>query len=255
MKCEMRYDNPVVAELSGGFNSYAVVYMANHLIITCEAPACELRLISTVNDPSQKSNELKFIICVEDHTEHSGIHLNVSKAPLFIHLSVENSNKIFNPLLFGAGYNLSLRREIKKQNGNILLFEQSRAEINYTLFDQTADLCDLFVKLKLLQLHYRVNVWNASQENAYPKVLWQNVIAPVLPLFEHRRDSMVPAIKVPEELQTSFRQKTSLRIDKLLADPVFARNSTYRQIADRSNFERKRGNNNDSADLCIFRNR
>ena len=251
----MRYADPVFAELSSGSNSYAVVYMANHLIITCEAPTCELQLISTVNDQSQKSDELKFIICVEDHKEDSGIHLNESKYPLFIHVTVENSSKILNPLLFGAGYDFSLRREIKKQNGHILLSEQSRDEINHTLCDQTVDLGDLFVKLNLLQLHYRVKVWYASEESTYSKVLWQNVIASMLPLIEHRRDGMVPKIKVPKELQTSFGQKTSLRIDKLLADPVFDRNSTYRQIADRSNFDRKRGNKNGNADLCIFRNR
>src|SRR5215475_353502 len=144
MKCQMRYDDPVFAELSGGLNGYAVVYMANHLIVTCEAPTCELQLISTVNDQSQKSDELKFIICIEDHKEHSGIHLNESKSPLFIYVSVENSSKIFNPLLFSAGYNFSLRREIKKQNGHILLSEQSRDEINHTLCDQTADFSDLF---------------------------------------------------------------------------------------------------------------
>jgi hypothetical protein len=186
--------------------------MANHLIKTYEAPTGELQLITVVNYLTPKADELRFITCVEEHSGHNGIHLNESKCPLFIHLSVENAGKIFNPLLSDEGGD----------------------EIYHTPCEPSADFCDLLGKLKLLQLHYWVRVWYTTQKCVYPKMLWQNVIAPMLPLTRYRRGNIVSRIKIPKLLPTSFGQKPSLSIDKLLADPVFAQNSTYRQIVDKS---------------------
>jgi hypothetical protein len=185
--------------------------MANQLIKTYDAPTCELQLISVVNCLSPKADELRFI--VGEHSEHNGIHLNESKCPLFIHLSVENASKLFNPLLSDEGAD----------------------EIYHTPCEPSADFYDLLVKLKLLQLHYWIKVWYTTQKCVYPKMLWQNVISPMLPLTRHRRGNIVNRIKIPKLFQTSFGPKSSLSIDKLLADPVFAQNSTYRQIVDRSN--------------------
>jgi len=210
--------------------------MSNRLINTYEDSTCELQLISILNALSLKDAELKLITYIEDPADRHGFHLIGSKCPLFIHLYLENANKTSNPLQFWSEYFYNQRREIKKQNGKVLLSGQCEDEINQSPSDPSADLIDLLIKLKLAQLHYRIKVWYARQKSVYPKMLCQNVLAPILPLIKHPRDSMVTKIKISKVLQASFVQMPSLPIDKLLADPVFAQNSTYRQIAD------KRGN-------------
>lgn len=229
--------------------------MSNRLINTYEDSICELQLISIVNARSSKDAELKFITSIENHTDRNGFHSNGSKCSLFIHLSLEDASKTSNPLQFCAENLYNRRREIKKQNGKVLLLGQCGNEINQSPCDPSADLIDLLVKLKLAQLHYRIKVWYASQNSVYPKMLWQNVIAPMLPLIKHPRDSMVTKLKISKVSQASFVQMPGLSIDKLLADPVFAQNSTYRQIADQSNLARKLGNNNETDHLYDFGNR
>jgi asparagine synthase (glutamine-hydrolysing) len=219
VKCRMRFDGPVFAELSGGLDSSAVVCMADHLIKLGEAAGFELQSVSAVNDLSTKSNELKFIKHVEEHIGRTGIHLKESECPLFIHLSAENASKLLNPLLFCAEYHYSLGRIIRERNGNILLSGQGGDEINYTSCDPTAELCDLLVKLRLPQLHRRIKAWGASQKKAYPKILWRNVITPMFPFTKHGRGNMTPKLKIPMLLQASFVKKTNPAVDKLLFDP------------------------------------
>ena|GEM_PF-5959664 len=229
--------------------------MSNRLINTYEDSTSELQIISILNALSSKDAELKFITYIEDPAGRHGFHLIGSKCSLFIHLSLENASKTSNPLQFWSEYFYNQRREIKKQNGKVLLSDQCEDEINQSPCDPSADLIDLLVKLKLAQLHYRIKVWYANQKRVYPKMLCQNVIAPMLPLIRHPRDSMVTKIKISKVLQASFVQMPGLSIDKLLADPVFAQNSTYRQIADKSNLARKLGNNNETDHLYDFGNR
>jgi asparagine synthase (glutamine-hydrolysing) len=216
VKCRMRSDGPVFAELSGGLDSSAVVCMADHLIKTGEAPTCELQPVSAVNDLSPKSNELTFIACVEEHIGYTGVHLNESECPLFIRLSVENASRVFNPMLFCAEYHNSLGRVIKERNGAVLLSGQGGDEINCASCDPTAELCNLLVKLQLPQLHRRIKVWSANQKRAYPKVLWKNVIIPMLPSVKHGWGRMTPKIKIPRLMQASFVKKANLSLDKIL---------------------------------------
>jgi asparagine synthase (glutamine-hydrolysing) len=218
VKCRMRSDGLVFAELSGGLDSSAVVCMGDYLIKNGEAPTSELQPVSAINDLSAKSNELKFITCVEEHIGHTGIHLKESECPLFIHLSVENTGTIFNPLLFSAEYHYNLGRIVKGRNGALLLSGQGGDEINCSPCDPTAELCDLLVNLKLLQLHQRIKVWGAYQKRAYPKVLWRNVILPMLPSIKRGWASMSPQMRLPRLMHNSFVKKTGVSVDKLLSD-------------------------------------
>ena len=215
-------------------DTYAIVYITNNLVKTCEAPACELQLV-----PAPKFAALKLIRCVEENTENNGFHLNESKYPLFICLSEKKASKTLNSLVYCA--EIYLRKEIKKQNGNMLFSYQRGDESKNTFCDLTAHLGDLLVRLKLLQLHYRIKLWYASRKSIYPKVLLQNSIVPMLPLIKYPRDNTVPEIRIPKAFQTSYVHNTSLAIDKILADPVFGLNSVYRQIVDRPNSCRKTG--------------
>jgi hypothetical protein len=226
----IRYEGLSLPSSLTDLDSSAVVYMANHLIKTYGTPTWELQLITAVNDPIPNFDDLKLITGIEEHGEDIGISLNESKCPRFIQLTVENVNKTFNQLLFCAEHNSSLRREIKKQNGNILFFSRGDNEINQTQRDPAAELYDLLVKIKLLQLHYWIKIWYPDQKNTYPNMFWQDVIAPILPLIKHRRVNMVPKGDITKVMNTPLIVKTSLPINKILADPVFARNSTYRQI-------------------------
>jgi asparagine synthase (glutamine-hydrolysing) len=219
VRCRTRSDGPVFAELSGGLDSSAIVCMGSRLIKSGEAFTSELQPVSAVCDLSPKSDELKFITSVEEHIGHTGIHIKESESPMFTHLSMEGADKILNPLLFCAEYHYSLGRVIKERNSTVLLSGQGGDEINYSPNDPTSELCDLFVKLKLLQLHHQIKVWGDYQKRSYPKVLWRNVIAPMLPLIKHGRGSMVPKIRIPKLLQASFVKKTNPSIDKLLSDP------------------------------------
>jgi asparagine synthase (glutamine-hydrolysing) len=219
VRCRTRSDGPVFAELSGGLDSSAVVCMASHLIKSGEALASELQPVSAVCDLSPKSDELKFISSVEEYIGQTGIHIKESESPLFIHLSVENANKVLTPLLFCAEYHYSLGRMVRERNGTVVLSGQGGDEINYSSSDPTPELCDLLVKLKLLRLHHRIKAWGANQKRSYLKVLWRNVIAPMLPPIRHGRGSMVPKIKIPKLLQISFVKQANLSIDKLLSDP------------------------------------
>ncbi|HKX26961.1 MAG TPA: asparagine synthase-related protein [Blastocatellia bacterium] len=232
VRCRTRSDGPVFAELSGGLDSSAVVCMADHLVKNGEALSSELRTVSEVADLSPKSNELKFMTCVEEHIGRPGIHLKESECPLFIHLSPEGAGPVLTPLLFCAEYHYRLGRVIGERNGSVLLSGQGGDEVNYSSCDPTAELCDLAVHLKLRQLHRQIRVWGASQRRSYPKVLWRNVVAPMLPSIRRGWAGwMVPALEIPRLMPRSFIEKNRPAVDRLLTDPFGFRRPSGRDQA------------------------
>src|SRR6185436_21089957 len=65
VRCRLRADRPVWAELSGGLDSSSVVCMADQVIASGEADVAQLETVSYVYDNSPASDERRFIREVE----------------------------------------------------------------------------------------------------------------------------------------------------------------------------------------------
>jgi asparagine synthase (glutamine-hydrolysing) len=87
VKDRLRVDGPIWAELSGGWDSSAVVCMAASLVRAGEARAGSLRTVSHVNPRNKESDETRFIQAVEAHCGITGSHLDTGEAsgPPLIH--------------------------------------------------------------------------------------------------------------------------------------------------------------------------
>src|SRR4029077_376508 len=61
VRCRLRVDGPVWAELSGGLDSSSIVCMADQIIKSGETQASGLETVSFVYDEASKSDERKYI--------------------------------------------------------------------------------------------------------------------------------------------------------------------------------------------------
>jgi asparagine synthase (glutamine-hydrolysing) len=74
----LRSDHPVLAELSGGMDSSAIVCMADALVGRGDASACEIDTVSYYDDFEPDWNERPFFSKVEEQRGRTGLHIDVS---------------------------------------------------------------------------------------------------------------------------------------------------------------------------------
>jgi len=79
----LRSDSPVVAELSGGMDSSAIVCMADSFFRRGDAETSRLDTISYFNDSEPNWNERPYIKIIEDHRGRAGCNIDVSSLDFF----------------------------------------------------------------------------------------------------------------------------------------------------------------------------
>jgi asparagine synthase (glutamine-hydrolysing) len=77
VRSRLRVDGTAWAQLSGGWDSSAVVCMAHEIIKSGQAQARDLRTVSLVSHASPEADESRFIEVVEQHCGIEGHHLDI----------------------------------------------------------------------------------------------------------------------------------------------------------------------------------
>ena len=210
VKCHLRADGPVWADLSGGLDSSSIVCMADQLIRNGDAQAPSLETVSCIRDQSPSSNELKFIRCVEERIGKEGHHLPESEFPV-LDPSCSEPSVIPNALDIFASYHREVDRLMTHNGARVRLCGNGGDEIMNSVPKPSAELTDLLITGHLDRLHRALRTWAHDRKKPYLNLLWHDALLPVLPrsiqvLLGHRL-----VRQLPQWLNPEFVRRTNLR--------------------------------------------
>ncbi len=168
----LRSDRPVVAELSGGMDSSAIVCMADRLIADGSAAARRLCTLSYYDNSEPSWNELPYVAAVEAKRAEQGYHVDACSPAATAR--VDESSFYCLP---GAPDKDNAARAF----GDFLVREDSRTVLSGLGGDEVLggvptpnpELQDLIVRLELRRLCQQLKAWALSQRRPWIYLLWE----------------------------------------------------------------------------------
>ena len=181
VRCRLRVDGPVWSELSGGMDSSSIVCMAHDIMRHGGVQASSLNTVSRVFDEAAKSDERRYILPVEQKIGKQGLHLSEDKYRISAPLDPEYAPAIPSYVANVAAYCKAVNSAMRESGSRVLLSGLGGGELLLGDGDPFPELADLLVQLKFVSLHQRLRAWSEALNKNYSKVLWKNVVLPLLP--------------------------------------------------------------------------
>lgn len=167
VRCRLRADGAVIAQLSGGLDSSAIVCIGDQLIARGEAEASKLETLSFVYGEARTADESRFIRCVEEQRGRSGIHLkeedhgclSLSDDEFFV--SAPTFNHCF------AARQRGQREAMWETSARVMLTGQGGDQLLYSSDNPDVLLADLAAQCKPYQLHRSLLGWSRASKRPY----------------------------------------------------------------------------------------
>jgi len=181
VRCRLRSDGPVWAELSGGLDSSSIVCMADQIIASGDAGSRQLETVSYVYDNSPASDERRFIGEVEARRGRFGNHFHEDESVgRFLNLNLDSIVRPNPTYRFTARHDW-VRAQMQQTGSKVLLSGVAGDNLLWSGAEVSPELADLLVQLKLPSLHRQVRRWSRATHNSYAGTLWRRAVRPALP--------------------------------------------------------------------------
>ncbi|HEX5966619.1 MAG TPA: asparagine synthase-related protein [Pyrinomonadaceae bacterium] len=179
VRCRLRADGPVWAELSGGLDSSSIVCMADQIIRSGEAETAKLETVSYVYDHSPASDERRFIREVENQRGQAGHYFHEDESVgRFLDLDFETIVRP-NPIYRFTARHDWVRTRMQQTRSRVLLSGVAGDNLMWSGVDISPQLADLLVQLKLPSLHRQVTAWSQATRDSYTATLWRGAVRPI----------------------------------------------------------------------------
>lgn len=173
VRCRLRSDGPVWAELSGGLDSSAIVCIADQI-----AGSSQIETVSYVYDNSRASDERRFIAAVEAQRGRAGHHFHEDDSVgRFVNLDVASIVRPNPTYRFTARHDW-VRRQMQETGSSVLLSGIGGDNLLWSGAETSPELADLLVQLKLPSLHRAVKLWSRATRDSYAATLWRGAVLP-----------------------------------------------------------------------------
>jgi asparagine synthase (glutamine-hydrolysing) len=193
LKRRLRADAPVVAGLSGGRDSSAIVCVADELIARGEVETPHLDTFSRYAEGEPFQDDHRYLVIVEQKRGRTGHHLvSNSKSP-----AAPSTTRRLRPLemdCFAAhpGVNqrgaegMQNRMDFMKAHGyRVILAGIGGDEVTGGVPNCISGLADLLVQGHLVGFMKQLRAWSLAQKRTWPNLLW-NTLKSVEPGFARR---------------------------------------------------------------------
>lgn len=180
VRCRLRSEGPVWAELSGGLDSSSIVCVADQIMAAGEASIPRLETISYIDEDSTTFYDRSFIRVVEEMRGRAGHHLESEKH--WVSFVSPERTFVSKPHtgVCVEGTHKWLSREMQADNATVLLSGLGGDQLLWSVREATPELTDLIYHRKPLALHRQVKVWSDILKQPYYRTLWQDAIVPLM---------------------------------------------------------------------------
>lgn len=181
VRCRLRSDGPVWAELSGGLDSSAIVCMADRIVELREAEASQVETVSYVYENSPASDERRFIREVEQQRGKAGHHFHEDESVgRFLELDLETIVRP-NPIYRFTARHDWVRARMQQAGSRVLLSGVAGDNLLWSGVEVSPQLADLLAQLRLISLHRQATLWSRATRDSYTGLLWRGAVLPLLP--------------------------------------------------------------------------
>jgi len=182
----LRSDSPILAELSGGMDSSAIVCMADEILAAKGADTPRVDTLSYYDDREPSGDEREYLRHVEEQRGRKGHHVDMAA---FQNGGLEQEG-YFAPipgLRPGTVLASRARAELMHRQGNtVVLSGEAGDEFCGGWYDPTAHLADLIVQLRWGQLLRDLKSWGLARREPLSAILGKSLQL-VLPKWIRKR--------------------------------------------------------------------
>lgn len=203
VRCRLRAQSPVWAELSGGFDSSSIVVVADDLLKE-GSTSTRVDTVSYVFDQSPMSNELSYLKGVEDQRGRQGHHILESECPILTepHPDIEAGTP--NYLLCYAQRHTRLSEGMRQARASVLLCGHGGDHMLWSQPDASHELADLFVAGRWRDLLERAKPWSRSIRRPYIATIARSVSTA---MRSHGGRPLAPIVSESPMLQRCTRDR------------------------------------------------
>jgi asparagine synthase (glutamine-hydrolysing) len=219
IRCRLRSDRPVFAELSGGLDSSAIVCLADRLIEKREVQAPRLETVSHVFDECPTSDERRYIQLVEAQRQIAGNHIKDEDFRLLAPLPDDVAIVTPNPVVLSFGLHSGIRKAMDHAGSRVLLSGLGGDQMFGGVYGAYPEVADLFAAGRFLTLNQRLRAWSKTGKRSYVSLLWKDAI---VRQFPQRWQAITTgrAAQLPRWYNQDFSRRMKLQERMLAKDPL-----------------------------------
>lgn len=172
----LRSQSPILAELSGGLDSSAIVCMADDIREKDKVTLPPLDTISMLRTGNSDVDDARYISIVEQQRGKEGVHIELGNSGLMN--TLYHSSFVSRPGRLGNGAELETSRsEVMRQGGyRVVLSGIGGDELLGGVPDPTSPLSDLIVGARLFELTKQLLAWSLAKRVPWIQLLLQTVV-------------------------------------------------------------------------------
>lgn len=180
VRCRLRTDGPVFAELSGGVDSSSIVCVADRLLRDGGAGATGLETVSWVFDAARSCDERRWIAPVEARTGRPAHHLVEDELPLVAGFDAVRFEVPTTLALFHLRHR-RMAELMGRAGARVLLSGIGGDSLVWSEYRTPPQLADLAATGRLPRLARELRVWQRETGHPYGKLLRDGVLQQLVP--------------------------------------------------------------------------
>jgi asparagine synthase (glutamine-hydrolysing) len=203
VRCRLRSDAPILAELSGGMDSSSIVCMADVLMTNGQAEVPRLDTVSYFDDCEPNWDERPYVSLVEQKRGREGCHIEIGTQGSSPY-ELENLQFAVTPGSNGHRNNAAIRLSdcLKSQGNRIVLSGIGGDETTGGVPTPIPELANLLARAQFRLFERSLARWAIAKRKPWLELLFQTVrcfLPPAVGVQQHRRP--------PSWLEASFVER------------------------------------------------
>lgn len=170
----LRSAGPIVAELSGGMDSSAIVCMADHVIVSGLPNAPRVDTLSYYDDSEPNWNERPYFTKVEEKRGRAGRHIRVGWQESFnFDLESDQLPSVPAALVWSTRRAKQFSAWMSSQSARVLLSGIGGDEVMGGVPTPLPELEDLLARARFGALAHSLKVWSLNKRKPWLHLLWE----------------------------------------------------------------------------------
>ena len=224
IRCRLRSDRPVFAELSGGLDSSSIVCVADEIIRNGEAQAKRLETVSHVFDECPTSDERRYIQLVEAKRQIPNHYIRDEDFRLLAPLPNDVAIVTPNPVVLSFGLHSGIGKAMDRVGARVLLSGLGGDQMFGGISGAYPEVADLLASGRFIALNRSLRAWGRARKQSYLSLLWKDAIVrqfpPRLQAVTLGKRAQLPSWYNPDFSRRMKLQERMLAKDRLKSFPT-----------------------------------